>query len=63
MRASFLALAAAVSVRAVGQNLSQTSDPPTIGAFIDKQGITRIYGDSFGRPGYNDTYDYIVSCL
>lgn len=33
----------------------------TIGATIDSQGVTRLYGNSFGCPGYNVTYDYIVS--
>lgn len=32
----------------------------TIGAWIDGQGVTRLYGNSFGRPGFNDTYDYVV---
>ncbi|KAJ5253842.1 hypothetical protein N7524_011022 [Penicillium chrysogenum] len=32
----------------------------TIGAFVDAQGVTHIYGNSFGRPGYNETYDYII---
>ncbi|RYO91759.1 hypothetical protein DL762_001978 [Monosporascus cannonballus] len=32
----------------------------TIGAGLDDQGVTRLYGNSFGRPGYNDTYDYVV---
>ncbi|KAK2772272.1 hypothetical protein CKAH01_13975 [Colletotrichum kahawae] len=32
----------------------------TIGATIDSQGVTRLYGNSFGRPGYNVTYDYII---
>ncbi|RDW80306.1 versicolorin B synthase [Coleophoma cylindrospora] len=32
----------------------------TIGASIDAQGVTQLYGNSFGRPGYNETYDYVV---
>ncbi|RYP51423.1 hypothetical protein DL768_003209 [Monosporascus sp. mg162] len=32
----------------------------TIGAVLDDQGVTRLYGNSFGRPGYNDTYDYVA---
>ncbi|ROT41098.1 alcohol oxidase [Sodiomyces alkalinus F11] len=36
------------------------AQPPTVGAFVDADGITRIYGNSFGRPGYHATYDYII---
>ncbi|KAL2807727.1 hypothetical protein BJX63DRAFT_61587 [Aspergillus granulosus] len=32
----------------------------TIGAWVDDNGVTHIYGNSFGRPGYNDSYDYII---
>jgi choline dehydrogenase len=46
-------VAAAVAVTA--------DDASTVGATVTDQGVTKIYGDSFGRPGYNDTYDYIVS--
>lgn len=34
----------------------------TIGASVDG-GKTRLFGNSFGRPGYNDTYDYVVSSI
>ena len=30
-------------------------------ATITKDGITKIYGNSFGIPGANATYDYVVS--
>lgn len=33
----------------------------TIGAAKSAQGVTEIFGNSFGRPGKNATYDYIVS--
>jgi len=39
-----------------------TNKGPTFGAWIDDEGITNLYGNSFGRPGYNETFDYIVSC-
>ncbi|KAK2039670.1 oxidoreductase [Colletotrichum somersetense] len=42
---------------------SAAADAPedeTLGARIDSQGFTRLYGNSFGRPGYNATYDYII---
>lgn len=33
----------------------------TIGASVNSQGITDIFGNHFGRPGRNATYDYVVS--
>jgi hypothetical protein len=53
MRASlrYTLLAAAVAVNAADE---------TIGASI-KGGVTTLYGNSFGHPGYNSTYDYVVS--
>ena len=48
-----LVVAASVAVKA--------AEDGTIGAFVDAKGITELFGNSFGRPGYNDTYDYIVS--
>jgi choline dehydrogenase len=32
----------------------------TVGAFVNAQGVTEIFGNSFGQPGVNATYDYIV---
>ncbi|KAK8102455.1 choline dehydrogenase [Apiospora sp. TS-2023a] len=32
----------------------------TIGAAVDAEGVTHLYGNSFGHPGYNETYDYVV---
>lgn len=49
-------LLAALSVAKVA--LCQTSS--TTGASIDEDGILRLFGNSFGRPGYEDEYDYIV---
>ena len=46
-------IAAAAAVKAASDG--------TVGAFVDARGVTHIYGNSFGQPGYNDTYDYIVS--
>jgi len=37
-----------------------TNKGPTFGAWIDDEGITNLYGNSFGRPGYNETFDYII---
>ncbi|ORY03483.1 hypothetical protein BCR34DRAFT_591563 [Clohesyomyces aquaticus] len=37
-----------------------TNDDGPIGAYVDGNGVTHIYGNSFGRPGYNDTFDYII---
>ena len=42
---------------------AEADDAPTIGATINTKGVTEIFGNSFGRPGFNDTYDYIVSNL
>ena len=36
-------------------------DPATVGAILGPGGITEIFGNHFGRPGFNVTYDYIVS--
>ena len=49
--ASLIGVAAAVKA---------ASGDPLVGAFIDAQGVTHLYGNSFGRPGYNDTYDYVI---
>ncbi|XXH00675.1 hypothetical protein Hte_007025 [Hypoxylon texense] len=43
-----------------GAAVAQGQGPPTVGASINSQGVTEIYGNKFGRPGYNDTYDYII---
>ncbi|RYP63231.1 hypothetical protein DL769_007038 [Monosporascus sp. CRB-8-3] len=32
----------------------------TVGATIDENGVTQIFGNSFGRAGRNETYDYVV---
>ncbi|KAI0157182.1 oxidoreductase [Hypoxylon sp. FL1284] len=32
----------------------------TTGATVNKQGVTELYGNKFGRPGYNDTFDYVI---
>ncbi|KAK2060031.1 oxidoreductase [Colletotrichum caudatum] len=32
----------------------------TIGAKINDEGVTEIFGNSFGMPGTNATYDYVV---
>jgi hypothetical protein len=48
------------AILATVQAASDTQEDTT-GAFVDGQGVTHIYGNSFGRPGYNETYDYIVS--
>jgi len=32
----------------------------TIGVGISPDGITKLFGNSFGLPGENTTYDYIV---
>ncbi|KAL9127724.1 MAG: hypothetical protein Q9217_003454 [Psora testacea] len=34
-------------------------DPSPIGATIN-EGVTEIFGNSFGQPGFNATYDYII---
>ncbi|MCJ1356957.1 MAG: hypothetical protein MMC33_006953 [Icmadophila ericetorum] len=39
---------------------AEADDAPTIGATINTKGVTEIFGNSFGRPGFNDTYDYII---
>lgn len=52
---SLLNVAAWVAVAVV-----QTAADRTVGAFVDGHGITHLYGNSFGRPGYNETYDYII---
>ncbi|KAK2057591.1 alcohol oxidase [Colletotrichum caudatum] len=53
-----------VAVAAASASASAAADAPpedeTLGARIDSQGFTRLYGNSFGRPGYNATYDYII---
>lgn len=36
-------------------------DPSPIGAQLSG-GVLQIFGNSFGRPGFNDTFDYVV-CL
>lgn len=33
----------------------------TIGATVDSKGVTHLCGNSFGHPGYNETYDYVMS--
>ncbi|KAJ5219501.1 hypothetical protein N7468_008705 [Penicillium chermesinum] len=47
------------AILATVQAVSDTQQD-TVGVFVDAQGVTHIYGNSFGRPGYNETYDYIV---
>jgi choline dehydrogenase len=54
MLARLLRLAAAISI------VYAASDA-TDGVSIDQQGVLKLYGNSFGRPGYNETFDYIVS--
>ena len=34
-----------------------------LGAKVNAQGVLNILGNSFGRPGFNATYDYIISDL
>jgi choline dehydrogenase len=48
-------LATAAAVHAAAED-------DTIGASV-QNGVTELYGNSFGRPGYNVTYDYVVSML
>ena len=31
-----------------------------LGATVNARGVLEILGNSFGRPGFNATYDYIV---
>ena len=40
---------------------AEADDSPTVGATVNAGGVTEIFGNSFGRPGWNVTYDYIVS--
>lgn len=44
---------------ALGGVAAATSGP-TVGATVNN-GVTDIFGNHFGRPGRNATYDYVVS--
>jgi len=33
----------------------------SLGATVNAKGVLEILGNSFGRPGFNTTFDYIVS--
>jgi hypothetical protein len=35
----------------------------TLGTGKDRNGVTQIFGNSFGEPGVNATYDYIVCSI
>lgn len=41
----------------------RAQDSETTGARINAEGVTEIFGSSFGRPGLNLTFDYIVGVL
>lgn len=50
-------------VVALAAVVTEAADPSPIGATVNAEGVTEIFGNSFGRPGFNATYDYIVSEL
>lgn len=41
--------------------LVATASAATIGASINNNGVTELFGDSFGEPGVATEYDYVVS--
>ena len=54
-------LSALVAVTAVPKLAAADSSDSTIGASINSDGVTELFGDSFGEPGAAAEYDYVVS--
>lgn len=57
-RSSLTVLGRALLGFALGTTTAAAAE--TVGAKINAQGVTEIFGNHFGMPGVNATYDYVI---